>query len=114
MPFYCHKDTFSSRILLEVHSLEETKALKDGVLKPICDSLKNIIRSKTEGEIQYDLNEINMLLAGIKRSLCLLKKADTDQLDNDEMVLAILSTLLMRSVETGNVTMHLLSFLLDS
>ena len=55
-----------------------------------------------------------MLLAGIKRSLCLLKKADNDQLDNEEMELAVLSTLLMRHLEFNGVTFHLLSFLLDS
>ena len=88
--------------------------LKDGVLKPICDSLKKIIRKRTEGIDEYNQNEIDLLLVGIKRSLCLLKKADTDQLDNDELMLTILSTLLMRKVESDGVNFHLLSFLLDS
>jgi len=57
-----------------------------------------------------------MLLVGIKRGLCLLKKADSDHLDNEELALAILSTLLIRQVEKGDqngVTFHLLSFLMD-
>ena len=55
-----------------------------------------------------------MLLGGLKRSLCLLKKVDTDQLDNEEMELTILATLLMRHFESDGVTFYLLSFLLDS
>ena len=96
IPFYCHKKTMTSNILIEAHTSEESRALKDGVLRPICDSLKAIIKDRAENGNSYSPDEINLLLVGVKRGLCRLKKADQDRLDNDELALAILATLLIR------------------
>ena len=43
MPFYCHKDSLSSNPLLNFKSPVDSRALTDGVLKPICEALKEVI-----------------------------------------------------------------------
>ena len=107
---YCHKNITSSGILLEVQHDIGVQALKDGVLKPMCDCLTQIIKRRD----QYDNEILKLLLAGFKRNICLLKKADTDALDNNELMLVVLSILLVREIESDTVSPHLLAFLLDS
>jgi len=115
MPLYCHKDTIDGNLLLEFEQPLESRTLKDGVLKPICESLTAILKDRTNGIFSYEKEDVSLLLVAIKRGLCLLKKTDGDHLDSEELALAVLSTLLIRSFEQGEdgVTFHLLSFLLD-
>lgn len=114
LQFYCHKEyTLSSNPFHDIQETLETRELTDGVLKPICDSLEMIIKNRDS----YDLKDVSLLLVGIKRGLCILKKASNDQLDNEELALSIFATLLIKEYEQGesnDVPFHLLSFLLDA
>ena len=76
----------------------------------MCDCLTQIIKRRD----QYDNGLLKLLLAGFNRNICLLKKADTDALDSNELMLAILSTLLVKEIEDDTVSPNQLAFLLDS